>query len=84
MPVGDYNGHNEGLKIKKHLKQMYTEILMVTLKAGLQLIFLVCFTFFFFLTQVAYITRRKRKMAYDMKSVVLLFPPPSVFNLMHK
>ena len=45
VPVGDYNGHNEGLKIKKHLKQIYTKILMVTLKAGMQII---CFTYFFF------------------------------------
>ena len=59
MPVGDYNGHNEGLKIKKHLKQMYTEILMVTLKAGLQLIFLVCFTFFFFDTSCLYNKKKK-------------------------
>ena len=33
VPAGDYNGRNEGLKIKKHLKQIYTKILMVTLKA---------------------------------------------------
>lgn len=59
VPVGDYNGHNEGLKINKHLKQMYTKILMVTLKAGLHIIFFVLFYFFFFFDMSCLYNKKK-------------------------
>lgn len=61
VPAGDYNGRNEGLKIKKHLKQIYTKILMVTLKAGMQIICFVLFYLFFFFDMSCLYNKNKKE-----------------------